>query len=156
MRARTLIVPVATAATLLILSGCFGPTPFDRTGNQGGSTPVSLGLKLLDVQTGQGTLQELNPDDIQLMADLAEEIIGQELPAVSDELAAAADQLIELNNINTFEDIAALANASPEDIVIPPDIADTLIAEAQELFGDINDPSVIDEIVARHAPTTEL
>lgn len=154
MFARKLLVVTALGSiTLLAVAGCFmGPTPASRTGNQGGSTPVSLGVKLLNIQQGTAGLTSLNPDDLQLMADLAEDISGIEIPDVSDELAAAAVAIIEANNLNSFEDLAALEGTDPEDIIIPEDVQEVLIEEVQALLGDIGDPNLADGIIARHAP----
>lgn len=139
-------------ATLLVLTGCFSAAPPTRTGNQGGSTPISLGAKLLGIQQGTTDLTALNPDDLQLMADLTADITGLPIPEVSDELAWAAVEIIQANDLRTFDDLAALADVNPEDIILPEGVADVLVEEVRELFGDIADPSVVDEIVARHAP----
>lgn len=157
MLARKLSVVCLTGVVCLgTLAGCFAPAPWSATGNQGGSTPVSLGMKLLDVTQGTGTLQALNPDDLQLMAQLAGDITGVAIPEVSDELADAAIQVMNANNLQTFEDLADLRYADPEDIIIPDEVRDVLISEIQELFGDLSMPDLAEGIVGRHAPTYEI
>jgi hypothetical protein len=153
MLARKLAVVSLVGLSLLVLTGCLGPSPWSRTGNQGGSTPISLGAKLLAVQQGSGSLQDLNPDDFQLMADLAGQFTGLDIPEVSDALADAAVQVIAANNLNSFDDLMNLENTNPEDIVIPEGVADVVMDEVEQLFGDLGDPAdILDGINARYGP----
>lgn len=157
MQARKpLALAAAATAALLTLAGCFTAAPDTRTGNQGGSTPLSLGAKLLGIQQGTADLTDLNPDDLQLMADLTADITGLPIPEVSDELAWAATEIIKANDLRTFDDLAALSSIDPEDVVIPDGVERILIQEVQALFGNIAEPTVVDEIVARHAPQPEV
>lgn len=154
MLARKLtVVALLGSFGLAALTGCFfGPMPWSETGNQGGSTPASLGLKLLGITQGTTPITALNPDDLQLMAQLAEDFTGQDLPHVSDQLADAAVQIISANDLQTFQDLIALADTELEDIVIPEGVEEVVLAEVQQLFGDIGDPTVVNGIAGRYAP----
>lgn len=150
---KPVILTSLTVFALVSLLGCFTPAADSITNNQGGSTPISLGIKLVDISQGTATLTDLNPDDLQLMAQLAEEISGVDLPDVSDELAAAAVALIAANNLETFDDLANLKDMDPADVVIPDGVEEVLLEEIEALFGDIGDPNILHGIMSRTVPT---
>ncbi len=151
---KPLVLSLGGAVGLLLLTGCF-QSQSDIIGEeyQGGSNPISLGLKLSNIAAGSAELTTLNPDDLQLMSDLAADFTGQPIPTVSDELAAAAVELIAANNIRTFDDLANIQDMNVNDIVIPEGVAETVISEVQDLFGDINNDDFIDQ-VAREAQSS--
>jgi len=116
------IVSMFGAAMLLSLGGC--PMPWDRTGNQGGSTPLQATTKVLSNNLGA-----LNPDDVQVLADLATQFTGADIPPVTDDQAAAAVTFMQANDIDTFEDIEQTirdAEEDPDSIVIPDEVLEVL------------------------------
>ena len=155
MLARKLVVSFMIGSVgFLSLSGCLQPSA-GPTQNQGGSDPVRLGIKLANITAGTQDLSVLNPDDLQVMVDLAADFSGEDLPELSDALAGAAIDLMNANNIETFEDLANIATMDPESIVIPEGVDEIILAEIQALFGDINDPNLIGE-VAKNAEEAEI
>lgn len=133
MRAQKLIVAsLLGCLAFLVLSGCFPPPVADtRTGNQGGSSAIQAGAKL-----GANHLDWFNPDDVQVLADLATEASGAQLPEVTDEQAAAFVTFIADNNIVTIEHVQALveqAQSDPDSIVISDEVQAVLEAMAGDL-----------------------
>lgn len=126
MSARKLIVVAACGyAGLLMLTGCLS-VPWERTGNQGGSSVVQATTKFLGNNLG-----DLNPDDIQVLADLATSIVGADIPAVTDEQAAAVVSFLDANSIGTvqdLQDIVRQAEQDPNSIVIPDNVRQVIQA----------------------------
>jgi exosome complex RNA-binding protein Csl4 len=121
---------------LVLLGGCFFPSP--GTGEyQGGSNLIQATTKFTSDR-----LDTMNPDDVQVLASLAPELTGQEIPEVTDEQAAAVVQFIEDNSIVTFADleqIVAQAAEDPDSIVISPEVQaviDSFIENPPEGFED--------------------
>ncbi len=136
MQTRKLIVICVCGAVMLTLCGC-GPLPWSRTGNQGGSTVVTLAPKLIGIAQGTTSFQALNPDDIQVMTDIAGGFAGVNIPSVSDDLAQATVDLAAANNVNDFDDLAALATqvaADPGSLVIPDTVTAEVLAEVAALM----------------------
>jgi hypothetical protein len=107
-----------------------------RTCNQGCSNPVQAATKLAG-----SNLAALNPDDVQVLADLATQISGAPFPAVTDDQAAAVISFLKANNVNTVEDLQALieqAQANPDILVIPDDVWAVLEAIAANPDAYIN------------------
>ena len=100
---------VLAAAILITIAGCAGLD--SRTGNQGGSNIVSVGLHLAN-----DTLGAMNPDDWQVLTDnlpqfastLGIDIGNASLPPMSDDEAAALVAFLDANGANTTEDIQSL------------------------------------------------
>jgi hypothetical protein len=117
---KSVVVCVIGSVGMLLLSGCMFSSSQERTSNQGGSSAIQAGAKL-----SQDRLDTLNPDDIQVLADLYSETTGTALPEVTDEQAAAAVSFMQANNITTVEDLENAITqyqADPTSIVIPADV----------------------------------
>ncbi len=120
---------VSSVATLSLLTGCFS-MPWDRLGNQGGSNIVSALGKLVDDNLGG-----LNPDDVQVLTDLAIEYSGVNIPSVTDEQAAAVVSFLQANGITTIaslEDLIRRAEQDPDSVIIPDDVRQVLEAIAAD------------------------
>ncbi len=133
MNARKMSVLVTCGMCLLVLAGCFA-LPWTRTGNQGGSTPISLLAKL-----AAGNIGDLNPDDVQVMTDVVRDVANAPISEVSDDLAAAIVETIEANGIQTLQDLEALAGQDPNDIVIPDSVLENE-AEIREIIAELASP----------------
>jgi hypothetical protein len=116
----------------LCVCGCgvLFPMPGSRTCDQGcSSTAQAVGKILAD------NLQALNPDDVQVLADLAVQISGIQIPAVTNEQAGAAISFLRANGITTLESLQAKieeAEVNPGAVVIPPDVLAVLEAIAAD------------------------
>jgi hypothetical protein len=118
MHLRKSAVVALLTVTALALTGCLGMS--GRTGNQGGSNILQATAKL-----AADNLSGLNPDDIQVLADLAMDFANIDIPEVTDEQAAAVVSFLEANNVTTIASLQALiqqAEEDPESIVIPDDV----------------------------------
>jgi hypothetical protein len=107
------------AALVLALTGCMS-TPDSRTTNQGGSTVIQAVSKVAGDNLGA-----MNPDDVQVLTDLAIQLSGAPFPAVTDEQAAAVTSFMAANGITdraSIEALIELAKADPTAVVIPPDV----------------------------------
>lgn len=116
------VVTLLGSVTLLLFTGCFATD--ERTQNQGGSDPIQATTKLLSDQLGT-----MNPDDVQVLADLTTQIGGTALPQVTDVQAQAVIDFMKANNINTIEDVQKKidqAQTNPNSIVIPDDVKTVL------------------------------
>ena len=137
MNARRMSLVVTCGLCLLVLVGC--SMPWDRLGNQGGSTPLTLLPKLAAGQVGQ-----LNPDDIQLMTDTVRDVTGAPISAVSDELAQAVVDTIKANHINTAQDLEKFGQkvaADPNSLVIPASVVGSE-AEIATIVQQLSSPEV--------------
>ncbi len=115
---RMKLVSILGIATLALLTGCVAPD--ERTSNQGGSSPTQAMAKL-----ASDRIDTLNPDDIQVLADLATQQAGVDIPEVTDDQAAAVVDFLAENGIATTEDLVALIHAveeDPDSIVIPDEL----------------------------------
>ena len=129
---KLLVLSVLGSCTLLLLAGC--PSFDERTNNQGGSNQVQAATKLLSNQLGS-----LNPDDVQVLADIATQASGAtNVPQVTDEQAAAVVSFLAANNIQTIEDVQRLID-NPQGVVVPPDV--------QSVLETIADPSAYQSII---------
>ncbi len=141
MQTRKLVAICVCGVVMLTLCGC-GPMPWTRTGNQGGSTIVTLAPKVIGIAQGTTSFQAMNPDDIQLMTDIAGGLADVDIPQVSDDLAQATVDLGAANDVDDFADLAALAAqvaANPSSIVIPDTLTDEVLAEVATLIAELAD-----------------
>jgi hypothetical protein len=126
------ILSTVAVVSLMLATGCMTGDN-SRTTNQGGGTLISAGLKY-----GQNNLGALNPDEIQIVTDY---LIAQNdlpIPPLTDEQAAAVVQFMADNNLSTREDILALQDANPDDIVISPSVRDVLASdEVQQIVQSL-------------------
>lgn len=137
MNTRMLIGATLLALLALSLGGCPAMQP-QQVGDvlQGGSSPVQATAKF-----AQGKLGALNPDDVQLLPEIAEDLSQTfpqiqdfDLPEITDDQAQAVVDFFDANNVETFEDLEAViqqAQEDPSSIVIP----DSAIAVLEELTG---------------------
>lgn len=133
MNTRRMSVLVTCGLCLLPLTGCFA-LPWTRTGNQGGSTPISLLGKL-----ASGRIGDMNQDDVQVMTDVVRDVANAPFDAVSDDLAAAIVETIDANGIDTLDDLQALEGKDPEDIVIPDSVLENE-EEIREIIATLASP----------------
>ncbi len=122
MSARKLLV-FGVSGLLIVAAGCFS-MPSSRTGNQGGSSVPGAVAKITTDQLGA-----LNPDDVQVLTDLAMQVTGAHFPPVTDEQAAAVISFMQANNITNRATLQALierAQANPNSVVIPDDVRQVL------------------------------
>lgn len=123
---------------LTTLSGCFS-LPWERTGNQGGSNVLQAVTKITSNDIGG-----LNPDDVQVLADLATQISRADIPQVTDEQGQAVVDFIDANNITTLQSIQALiaqAEADPGSVVIPDSVRaviEAILANPDAYINAIN------------------
>ncbi len=137
MCGRKLLLLSVVVSVGLLVSGCFFTMPWERTGNQGGSTLLSLGAKILGIAGGTGSFQDLNPDDLQLLVDTLNDAGVTNIPAVSDNVAQAGVDVLAANNIGTIEDIDRVVQAAeqdPDSLVIPDSVNEALVAEVEALI----------------------
>jgi hypothetical protein len=120
MDAKKTALCVVLGAVGLAVFGC-GLIPMPgRTCDQGCSSPALATGKILTNNLGG-----LNADDVQVLADLATQIAGLSLPAVTNEQAAAVVSFMQANGITTIEALQAKieeAQENPGSVVIPPDV----------------------------------
>jgi K+-transporting ATPase c subunit len=133
MTAAKAIVLVVVGSTCLVLCGC-GLLSGGRTCDQGCSNPLQATAKILS-----NRLDRLNPDDVQVLADLVIQAAGAQIPAVTNEQAAAVISFLRANNITTIEQLQELideAEQNPSVLVIPDDVLAVLqaIAANQDLY----------------------
>jgi hypothetical protein len=140
MKARMLTYVALAVVLSLTLTGCLTATG-GRTSNQGGSSVLAATQKIL-----QNRIGSLNPDDIQVLADLAAQFTEFPLPEVTDEQAAVVVSLIQANNITTIasiEDFVRRAEADPNSIVIPADVQ-AFIDQATQDPGSVLPQEILD------------
>ncbi len=124
MCARKFIVVCAVGAiSLMLLGGCL-PQQDTRTSNQGGSNIIQASTRFANDQ-----LDKLNPDDIQVLSDLAAQTSGLDIPEVTDEQAAAVIKFLDDNHVATQAD---LANLDPNTVII----SDEVMAVFEALAGN--------------------
>jgi hypothetical protein len=119
-----------------MLAGC-GASPWSRTGNQGGSTPLTLLSKL-----ASGDIASLNPDDIQVLTDTVRDITQVQIDEVSDDLAAAVIDTITANGISTIQDLERVgkqAEQNPNSLKIPDSVTANR-AEIETIFQQLSSP----------------
>lgn len=102
---------VGGLAVLAFLTGC--PAQPERLSNQGGGTLISAGLKI-----DGGEMSSLTPDEIQLLADTANQFVQEIDLELSDEQAEAISAFLQSNNLDSVEDFQSLLD-NPENVVIP-------------------------------------
>jgi hypothetical protein len=123
---------VAWSAAGLLLCGCGFLFPMfgSRTCDQGcSSTVLAVGKVVTD------NLGSLNPDDVQVLGDVAEQVTGVKIPAVTNQQGAAVVSFLHANGIKDVETLQAKieeAETNPESIVIPPDVQAVLEAIAAD------------------------
>ena len=110
--------------------GCVG-TP-DRTSNQGGGNILTAAGKL-----ASGQLSTLTPDEIQVATDFAIQNFGLEVPSLEDEQAEALVTFLSENDLNSVEDIQALAD-NPGDVVVSDDVKEALESLLRGLGEDVD------------------
>lgn len=120
MDAKKAALCVVLGSVGLVVLGC-GLIPMPgRTCDQGCSSPALAAGKILTNNLGG-----LNADDVQVLADLATQFAGLDLPAVTNEQAAAVVSFMQANGITTIESLQAKieeAQENPGSVVIPPDV----------------------------------
>lgn len=132
MNTRKLIAMSVLSYSLLLLLGCPSLYLDPRTSNQGGSNPIQAIGKL-----AMNRLDLLNPDDVQVLTDIAIAVTDSAAPPVEDEQAAAVISFMQAHNLDTFEDVEAIieqAETEPGSIVIPE--------EVRLVFEQLRDPRV--------------
>lgn len=122
---RTAVLIVLGSMSMLVC-GC--GLPAGRTCDQGCSNPLQAAGKIVADDLGG-----LNPDDVQVLTDIAIQVTGIQIPAVTNEQAAAVVSFLSANGITTIESLQAKieeARANPDVIVIPDDVRAVLEAIA--------------------------
>lgn len=120
MRSKSVVLWVVIGAVGLLACGCSLSLPGSRTCDQGCSDPVQATSKILGNDVGG-----LNPDDVQVLTDLAMQVSGVAFPEVTNEQAAAVVSFLQANGITTLQSLQAKiaqAEADPSSIVIPDDV----------------------------------
>lgn len=116
MRNRSVCVLGALGALVVLnLAGC--PLADSRLSNQGGGTVFTALAKV----TGE-KLAQLNPDELQILADTVSDLSDQVEINLTDEQAAAAIDFLAANNLNSFPEVEAFiaeAEQNPGSVVIP-------------------------------------
>ncbi|MBK9119912.1 MAG: hypothetical protein IPM18_09985 [Phycisphaerales bacterium] len=125
---RRKILPAVAAAALLgtLVGGC--PFGDPRLNNQGGTNLLQAAGKIAGDR-----LHTLNPDDIQILTDLALQVTEANFPPATDEQAQAVVDFIKANGITTvasLQDLIARAEQDPDSIVIPDSVREVLDAIA--------------------------
>jgi hypothetical protein len=106
---------VVVTGLFVAVTGCMGSSD-PRTSNQGGGNIITAGVKI-----ATGEMTALTPDELQILGDL---VASQNpaVPTLDDDTAALLADFIDVNNLNSFDDInnlIAQVQADPESIVIP-------------------------------------
>ena len=144
MNFRKMSAVLVCGLCVLMLAGC--TSPFSRTGNQGGSNPLTLLPKL-----AAGDIAALNPDDIQVLTDTVSEISQVPLPEVSDELAQAVIDTFAANGISTAADLERVghqAEQNPNSLKIPDSVVANR-AEIENILQQLSSPEVQQALQAR-------
>jgi len=118
------ITGLSVVGSALLLAGC---QPDPRTSNQGGGNLVSATTKVFDQQFNQ-----LTPDEVQIVTDLISELSPDVDIELSDEVAGAVAELFSENDIRSFAELEALADAivkSPESVSVPATLATLFVAD---------------------------
>ena len=114
-------IAVASTAMLVALTGCLSLDP--RTSNQGGGSLISAGAKVAG-----GSLATLTPDEIQILADEASNLSPDiQIPELTDDQAEVVSEFLQVNNVNTLNDIEQLVENfenDPDSIVIPDEVTE--------------------------------
>ncbi len=129
MTTRKFISFLGAAGLTVCLTGC--PTTDARTSNQGGGSLISAGAKVLG-----GEISNLTPDELQVAADTAADITDDPQLAgfvLGDDDAAAIVDFLELNGINTVDDIQRLAD-NPDSLEIPESLQTLIDGGAFDQF----------------------
>ena len=111
-------------AVFALLTGCLQDP---RTANQGGGNITTVATK---VQSQQ--LDQLTPDEIQIVTDLVSELTPEGDIELSDQVASAFSTLLAENGTATFREVETLVEAlieTPEQIVIPPAVLTLFVAD---------------------------
>ena len=142
------------AAVILLLAGCMGDP---RTTNQGGGSIITAATKVHDQQ-----LNQLTPDEVQIVADLVSDLLPEVDIELSDDVADAVTALFVENEVTSFDEARTLADAlihTPQVVHIPPAlttlfVADrtanqgggTVLSAIQKIKGDALDTLTPDEV----------
>jgi hypothetical protein len=94
---RRVLAGLLASLGLTILVGCM---PSRTCNSYGCSDPAQAVTKI-----AENHLDELNPADVQVLGEVAERVVGANLPALTEEQAWAVVQLIETLGITTFDSI---------------------------------------------------
>ena len=108
--------------------GVLFPMFGSRTCDQGCSSTAQAVGKIVSNNLGG-----LNADDVQILADLALEVTGVQIPEVTNEQGAAVVSFLRANGITSLETLGAKiaeAEADPGAVVIPADVLSVLEAIA--------------------------
>jgi K+-transporting ATPase c subunit len=132
---------ICALASFTLLAGCFfnqAPGEF-----QGGSNPVQAAGKI-----ASDRLDTMNPDDVQVLAELVASQTGEDIPEVTDAQAAAVVQFISDNSIVSMDDLQSTieqAAENPDSVVISEEVQAVL--EALQESGDVQiDEDTLNEI----------
>ena len=109
------------AATLIVLTSCMASS--DRLSNQGGGTILSAVAKV-----ASDDLTSLTPDEIQLLAEGAEDLLPDvDLPPLTDEQAQAVADVLDEFNLDSLDDVAVFIDQVEQGQVdIDPDVMEVL------------------------------
>lgn len=127
-RRTTIVAVAAVIGVLASLSGC-APAVDSRTSNQGGGNVVTAGSKV-----AAGSMAALTPDEIQILAD---SFAPEGTPALNDEQAAAMQQFLVANDVNTVDDISRLLGQAQTDlssIQLPEGFLELFLGFATEVW----------------------
>ncbi len=125
----------------LLICGCglLFPMFGGRTCDQGCSTTAQAVGKIVSNNLGG-----LNPDDVQVLVDLAEQVSGVNIPAVTNDQAKAVVEFLQANGVTTVESLQGKieqAQTDPNSIIIPEDVLAVLeaIAANPEAYAGVVD-----------------
>lgn len=129
MTTRKFLGLLAAGGLTVCLTGC--PTTDTRTSNQGGGSLITAGAKVLG-----GEISNLTPDELQIAADTAADVSDDPRLsgfALDDDDAAAIVEFLEVNGINTVEDIQRLAD-NPDALEVPESLQTLIDGGAFDQF----------------------
>ena len=130
MAAKKAALVVAWGVLSLGVGGCGVLFPMfgSRTCDQGCSSNTQAIGRILSNDFGG-----LNPDDVQILTDMAMQVSGVHIPAATNAQAAAVVSFLHANGITTLESLQAKieeAQTNPGALIIPPDVLAVLQALA--------------------------
>jgi hypothetical protein len=118
------IAGLSVVGSALLLAGCMGDP---RTTNQGGGNLISATTKLFDQH-----LNQLTPDEVQIVTDLVSDLVPDVDLELSDEVAGAVAELLSENNVARFDEVETLVKAivkSPESISVPAALTTLFVSD---------------------------
>ncbi|MBN1490984.1 MAG: hypothetical protein JXA69_13790 [Phycisphaerae bacterium] len=130
-RRSPIVAVLAIVVVLACQSGC-APAVDPRTSNQGGGNIVTAGSKV-----AAGSMAALTPDEIQILAD---NFAPEGTPALNDEQAAAMQQFLVANDVNTVDDISRLIGQAQTDlssIELPEGFLELFLGFATEVWDQM-------------------